>query len=267
MFGHEWNMIMKDRRTKLIFLFMIGLVVFDLYRQYDSWFFEMGYLGKWEYASVEDILHPAEAAFLSATTIGHIAQMLYLWFLPVYLLLMYCDKAIAETKSGYFNVLILKVGKKKVLRTKYKFAFLLGFLTTFSSLMINYIATIILFGGGKEQGLEVSSYPDHIIFTLSMQHPYTSYFIYILVVAVLAGGCAMICMGLSFMIYQYRYLYLASFLIWYLQIIAPCSLDYVMQPFIEYDIEYMIPAILVFMMIWCSVVLIGYVYRMKKDEL
>ena len=87
-----------------------------------------------------------------------------------------------------------------------------------------------------------------------------------MIVSILGGGCAMICTGLSLVVKQYRYLYVIAFLIWYIQIIAPKSLTYVMQPFIEYDWQYVLPAIAIFVVIWWIVVCCGYFYRMKKDE-
>ena len=39
-----------------------------------------------------------------------------------------------------------------------------------------------------------------------------------------------------------------------------------MQPFIEYDWQYVLPAIAIFVVIWWIVVCCGYFYRMKKDE-
>lgn len=270
MLKHEFDMLKKDKKAILVFLILLGVVLFDLYRQYVAEFIDMGFMGRWDYPAkwIKWLDHPANASFLSSSLEGHISQMLYLWILPVYLLLIYCDKSIAESRSGYFAVMMIKQGKKKFLKTKFQFSFLMGFAVVFFTLFLNYILAIVFFWGGPDfDGLELAYFPTHVVFTFSMKYPYVAYFLYIIAVSILSGGCAMICTGLSFIFTQYRYLYLASFLLWYMQIIAPNSLTYVMQPFIEYDLPYMLPALGVFAVICVVAVSAGYVYRMRKDEL
>lgn len=56
--------------------------------------------------------HPAYAFFLSGTSVGHASQMILLWFLPLYFLLLCADDSIQDYKTGYHYILISKVGRK-----------------------------------------------------------------------------------------------------------------------------------------------------------
>ena len=38
------------------------------------------------------LYHPSEAAFLSGASHGHITQMLLIWLMPIYILLIYGDR-------------------------------------------------------------------------------------------------------------------------------------------------------------------------------
>lgn len=266
MLKHEIYLIKHNKRAWIVFGFLLFLVLSDLTKIYWMNFTAYGYVWKTDYKNLASMMHPAKGAFLSAVTEGHINQMMYKWLLPIYLLLIYCDKTIEEIRSGYFSVMMLREGKKQFLKSKYKCAFVMGFMIVFLTLFINFILSIIMLHGGKDMGMDISYFPTHPIFVFSLKYPYIAYSIYIMIVSILGGGCAMICTGLSLVVKQYRYLYVISFLIWYIQIIAPKSLTYVMQPFIEYDWQYVLPAIAIFVVIWWIVVCCGYFYRMKKDE-
>ena len=265
MFRHEFMLIRKNKKTKIIISFLLLLVIADLIL---AWYQNIGIQYPVKVTDPDNIIHPAFASFLSASTEGHITQMLYLWLLPIHLLLIYCDLPVSERQSGYTSLLYTKLEKRNCLKIRLIFSFLFSFFIVFVTLVINYIGCILIFWTGTDfRGGRLDDYPDHLVYTFSMKHPYSAYFLYIVMTAFIAGGCGMICMGLSFVIKQYKFLYLFGFLLWYLQITGPCSLTYVFQPFIEYDLNYMIPAFLIFFVFWWGITLFGYYYRVKKDEI
>lgn len=267
MLRHEIGIMRKNKRAILIILFLLCLVLLDAVKVYQMNFIWFGYIWRSDYQNIANLMHPASGAFLSSVTEGHIYQMMYEWLLPVYLLLIYSDKTIEETRSGYFSLMMMKQGKQKFLKTKFLCAFIIGFMIVFVTLCINYFILIVILHGGQDfQGMLSGDFPTHFIFTFSMKYPYVTYFLYICTSSILAGGCAMICTSLSMIFTQYRYLYLAAFLVWYLQITAKNSLTYITQPFIEYDWQYVLPALGRFIIIWWIIVLAGYFYRMRKDE-
>lgn len=265
MLKRELELVLKNKKTKIILLFLFLLTMADLGL---AWWQCFGLWLPVKLTKPTMIWHPAIGAFLSASTEGHITQMLYLWILPLYFLILYCDLPLLECQKGYHNILYTKTQKKQYLKIRLGSSFAFCFVIVFATLVINYILAIILFWGGKNfRGNSITDYPDHIIYTISMKNPYIIYMVYIIVAAIIAGGCGMVCMSLSFVMKQYKYLYLLCFLLWYLQIIAPNSLTYVIQPFIEYDIDYILPAAVVFLVIWWGIVIFSYRYRVRKDEI
>lgn len=265
MLKRELELVLKNRKTKIIVPFLFLLTMADLGL---AWWQCFGLWLPVKLTKPAMIWHPAIGAFLSASTEGHITQMLYLWILPLYFLILYCDLPLLEYQKGYHNILYTKTQKKKYLKIRLGCSFVFSFVIVFGMLLINYIGAIILFRGGENfRGNSIADYPDHLIYTTSMKNPYIAYMGYIIVAAITAGGCGMVCMGLAFVMKQYKYLYLLCFLLWYLQIIAPNSLTYMIQPFIEYDIDYILPTAVVFLIIWWGTVIFSYQYRVRKDEI
>lgn len=232
---------------------------------FDYWLHPEAYGGK---LSKENLLHPAFASFLSGTSQGHVAQMLLIWILPLYLLLIYSDFYILEKKIGYSNIVFSKVSRNILLKTRFLLSFFLPFIIILSSLLLNFVLSLIVFKGGQSfMGLEM--YPDHngILLSLSLKHPNITYTIYLLVFSTLAGCCGLLCSALSLLLPNYKYVYPTSFFIWIIQIMLPNSLTYLMQPFIEYGFEEIIPASILFISIVFIFSLLAWRYKVKFDEL
>jgi ABC-type transport system involved in multi-copper enzyme maturation permease subunit len=268
MVKYELKVIFKDKKFYMILLLFVVLMMYDLSLNHWNYFEAIDFHSRRDYTNLLQLGHPAHVSYLSATSMGHIAQMIIEWLLPIYILYIYGDHIIHERKSGYYNLLLLKSGKKRVIISKYIIAFFIGFIVMLIPLILNYIVSIFFFYGGKDfYGATLADFPDHLVFAFSMKHPYIAYSIYIIVMSIISGGISMFSIGLSCFLRQYRYLYLGCFLIWYLQIIAPNSITYVTQPFIEYDLPYIIPAILCFLGISAFITVAGYIYSLKRDEI
>jgi hypothetical protein len=232
---------------------------------FDYWLHPEAYGGK---LSRENLLHPAYASFLSGTSQGHVAQMLLIWILPLYILLIYSDFYILEKKIGYSHITYTKCSRSELLKARFFLSFFLPFIILLFSLLLNFVLSLIIFNGGQNfMGLEM--YPDHnvTLLTLSLKHPYIAYIIYLFVFAILAGCCGLMCTALSLLFPHYKYVYPAAFFIWILQIMLPNSLTYLMQPFIEYGFREIIPAGILFVAIVFIFLLSAWQYKVKFDEL
>ena len=220
--------------------------------------------------SKSSIRVPALGAFLSGYSEGHIAQMLLIWILPIYLMLIYCDSPIQEKKLGYSSILVSKEKRKKIVSTKFLTSFLFAFVSMGVSLSINFLLANILFVGGTDFfGLEVGVKAGvfHSFMTFSIQHPVSVYMGYIFMVSLIAGGYSVFCTAVSMICPNHKLAYAIVFFVWIIQIISKYSLTYAMQPFIEYGPSCFIPAILIFLCIVLAGMVGSYVYKVKCDEI
>lgn len=92
--------------------------------------------------------YPLYVTFLSCYSQGHIFQMIYLCFLPLYLLVIVGEECIVDYITGYKNILICKMGKNKYILQKMKSAFIVSFTIVFVGLGLNLILSQIVFNGG-----------------------------------------------------------------------------------------------------------------------
>lgn len=266
----EVHRILVNRKSKF-FIFLIFIIpCIDLLSNCYTYFYDFlihpeAYGGE---VPKENILHPSKASFLSGTSQGHVAQMLLIWVLPLYLLIIYSDFHIQEKKIGYSNILLTKLSRKQFLSTRFFLSFFLPFIIILISLVINFALSIIVFHGGQSfQGMESFSDTNQSLLTVSLNNPYLVYIVYILIFSLIAGGCGIICTSLSFLFTKYKYVYSIAFFIWIIQIILPNSLTYLMQPFIEYGFDKIIPASSFFIFIVIVLFLSAWFYKVKFDEI
>lgn len=55
---------------------------------------------------------PVYAIFQSAELTQGLLHSIFFWFLPLFLLLIVADDTLADIKTGYYNILVLKAGRK-----------------------------------------------------------------------------------------------------------------------------------------------------------
>ncbi|AJO21846.1 hypothetical protein KIY57_12855 [Heyndrickxia coagulans] len=70
---------------------------------------------------------PAFAFFLTGSSRAHGAQIVLIWFLPIYFLIAFSDDAILDYKLGYRNVVVNKIGIKKYCSEKILYKMNLSF--------------------------------------------------------------------------------------------------------------------------------------------
>ncbi|MCR8872002.1 hypothetical protein MRBLBA21_005031 [Peribacillus frigoritolerans] len=211
--------------------------------------------------------HPAFAFFLSGSTRGHAAQMILLWFLPLYFLLLGADDAIQDYHTGYRYILISKVGRWKYCLEKLQTSFFVSFSTMLSSLLVNFILVFLLFNGGTfKKGLNGINSTDNLLFTISMNHPYVAVLGFSLVCCVMAGFSGLIGSSVSLFFLDRKYAYTASFFIWFLLVLRPSSIMYLFQPFTEYDFNILVPILSTSLIIFLIIPVLIIIYEAKYNE-
>ena len=98
---YQLRRILSERKTKIMMIVMLivpSLEILQIFQNHWKYGFELPY--------------PMYATFLSLYSRAHVLQSLYLWFLPMYLLILVGEECIEDFKIGNKNILICKLGKK-----------------------------------------------------------------------------------------------------------------------------------------------------------
>ena len=111
--------------------------------------------------------------------IGHIFQGLYLWLIPLYCLVISSNDCLMDQERGYDNILISRIGKRKMLYRLLIKNFILLSVLVFLSLSLNLLCVHLMFRGGKYNPSEISALNNFTIFWNN--HPLLNNFVHILI--------------------------------------------------------------------------------------
>ncbi|WP_297989711.1 MULTISPECIES: DUF2705 family protein [Anoxybacillus] len=253
-FSHMYR-ILKNKRSWLSFCIVLCIP-----------FFEIAQLIMYQRNSNE-VFHPAFAFFLTGSSIGHAPQIMLIWFLPIYFLMLVADDPIQDYQTGYRYVLISKIGKKKYIFHKMFISFILSFFTMCIALVVNFIFVSIIFSGGTfTKGVMELNIEGNALFQFSVNHPYAAIFIFSFVSCFMAGLAGLLGSSMSLFFLDRKYAYAASFFIWFLMILKRNSIVYLFQPFTEYGLDVLIPTILLAWFIFLVISTFVFVYEVKYNE-
>lgn len=224
---------------KKIFMIMLFLIIpsIEVFQfLYDNLIYNLG------------LPYPLYATFLSLYSRGHILQSLYLWFLPLYILIIVGDDSIEDFYTGYKNILITKSGKANYIKSKLQAGFIIPFLLVIFSLTLNLILVQIICingtnsqYGGKYMIYDSSLMPETKLFELSYTHPLLTNIIYILITALFAGLIGMVGVTLAIVLHNRKVVYSITFALWFFPILFKNSFMLVFQPFMEYGFNTVVP--------------------------
>ena len=191
---------------------------------------------------------PLYATFLSLYSRIHILQSIYLWFLPLYFLLIIGEDCIEDFRTGYKNILICKIGKTNYIKNKLKSGFLIPFFILSCGLFLNLILVQIACHGGTEQLIygkymiyDAFQMPETLLFKLSYTHPLLTNIIYNFFTASFAGLIGIVGTSLSIVLHDRKLVYAITFALWFIPILFKHSFMLIFQPFSEYGFNVILP--------------------------
>ncbi len=198
-------------------------------------------------------------------------QIIFLFLLPVLLLGINGDSYIFQKRSGYINLLITRMSKKKFIKIRLIKSFTMSFLIMFAAIAVNFIVVNILFYKGQSfQGYEyiTSGTAEQLIGIWQVSHPYIAYFISSVICSFLVGMLGVMFTIIVYIFPKYIISYPVCYAIWYLliQLKKGIYIFFRQYSFTESigDYIYMGTAFLITFIIVC---IAGFfTYRVRKNE-
>lgn len=218
-------------------------------------------------ADYYDGLYLANAFYLSASTLGHVTQIILLWFLPLYLLVICSDDPIQDKKTGVRDIWISKSGKKNYFFVKITTSFIVSFSVIFLTLAINFLINSLFFDMAGFSS--VNNYDGVLGETLlkkQVESPYLSIFLFSLVTSFFAGliGAAGTCF--SILTYDKKITYPVTFAFWFILIANKGSVMLLFQPFAEYGLETLVPIFFTSIIAFLILYILTYLHEVKINE-
>lgn len=189
-------------------------------------------------------ISPDYITFLAGGTGSFFFHMLLLWFMPIVLMLLFCDDCIEDYITGNKNILITKFGRKRYYTANVFKGFMLSFLFFLTMLLINWsYAKIIANGATDNQFVSMLPYmKSNGWFMYSYNHPDFINGMYIIGTSVLAGIVGGSCSAIALVIHNRKLAYPISFIPWFIAFKMRNSITMSIQPFTEYSAKQGAPA-------------------------
>lgn len=204
---------------------------------------------------------PYCAFILVGYSLFQIPQRVFEWFLPVYLLIIVADNAAADYRAGYYNVMIVKCGKKRYFLDKLRTSFVVSFGVVLVSLLINLLLVNIAFWGGTDELMTIDSqWPDFT--NLCLQNPILTDILYSVWFSFMAGLCGMLGAALTFFFKNRKLSYIASFGLWMVLVAQKKSLALIWQPYTEYPLITLLGISAIFIILYIGLIVIISIYEL-----
>ncbi len=204
--------------------------------------------------------------FLSGAGRGHLFQVIYLWLLPLYLLITIGDDSCTDEKIGYKYMLMSRVGRKKYLQEKWKSSFFIASVLMFIALLCNVIFVYIAFHTRCSDIylLENMEGTTEALQDIYMKLPLLSYFVYIVLASFISGLLGMLGAIVSTTFRDKKYSYAITFLVWLIFIVMDDSIMLVLQPYIEYPLNTLLSILSKFILVCCLSLAGAVIYEKKR---
>ena len=216
---------------------------------------------------VDESFDPNFAFFLMGSSKSHMFQIIYLWFLPIYLLLITADCPIEDEVTGYKNIIISKISRKAYIKNKFMQSFILCFVIFLVAMSVNLLLCHIVFYGGEWHSYLLMDDSNNKLLTFGIQHTIILNVIYIFITSLLTGLCGMMATSLSIFFKNKKYTYTSAFFIWYILLLGENSIMLGYQPIHEYPLNIIFIIYIRTILIFTLIPLIIYFYEVKYVEL
>lgn len=216
------------------------------------------------------VFHPAFAIFQSSELTQGMLHSLYFWFLPMFLLLLAADDALTDRRTGYYNVVVLKIGRKRYFIEKILTSFLVSFAVIVLGLLLNFFIVHIVFHGGHySQALELALDMDsemNPMFAWSVAHPYRTDAIFIFLAGLISGTAGAMGAACSLFFKDRKITYIVTFVLWQIFGLQDLSLFIIFQPYTEYMLQEYIQIFVCFFVTYMGSVALILWNEMSKKE-
>lgn len=235
MFRSHMFRIRKNRLSMTIFILLLLLPSLEIIQYYIEQYQIIKVGGSFRFPI------PVYAIFQSLELTRGLLHSVFFWFLPIFLLLILADDSLTDLQTGYYNILLLKVGRKKYCLEKIMTSFVVSFFMVMCALFINFVLVHIIFHGGTSSHiLDMASdmvYDMNPMLYWTIRHPYITDFLFIFLAGVISGIAG--AMGAAFALFfkDRKTTYIATFAFWEILGIQNLSIFLIFQPYSEYLLQ------------------------------
>lgn len=215
--------------------------------------------------------HPAFVSLLANNNNVHYGSI-FVWLMPIFLIMSYCDKYNIERKRGMNSIYLSKLSRKKIYFSRLSVSFINAVCITTIPLVINLLINMVFMHGnigcfGQEDWtLEMAG----AFYYYSSQYPYITWLVFDFMAVIIFGFLGVMCQGFSIALRDNRLAYVICFAVWMIFFSSDSiMLDYILGPFKdEFNLAMFIQAwVQLLIPVFIGAALGYFVSVVKKDEI
>lgn len=235
MFRSHILRIRKNRLSMIVFILLLLLPSLEIVQYYIEQYRTIKLGGSFRFPI------PVYAIFQSAELTQGLLHSIFFWFLPIFLLLIIADDTLTDLQTGYYYILLLKVGRKKYCLEKVMTSFVVSFSLVIGALLINFVLVHIIFHGGTSSYiLDMASDMDYDMNPMlywTIRHPYITDIIFIFLAGVISGIAGATGAAFALFFKDRKITYITTFVLWEILGIQNLSIFLILQPYSEYLLQ------------------------------
>lgn len=202
--------------------------------------------------------------FLVGRSEGHVAQMILLWLLPIWLFIILARPLVAKRKETFVTSEITRTTRRQYWRNYMCFSFVVGFGIMLIGLIINFIFVWAIWHGGTDERFQNFDFLSG--FNLwQWQHPYVNNFMYMLLASVISGATAQLVINMCFVFKKAVPALSVTFAIWMVLWLSGIGLPSLMQTQTTVDIVGYIASVILVVVVFTTSAFLGYCQVVKRD--
>lgn len=214
--------------------------------------------------------HPAFMSLLSGQS-ALVFYALFVWLLPVSVILLYCGRFNQESKIHMNYIYIIKTSRKKFFFSKLACSFVVSVVYFGIPLIMNLLISVLFLHGNTSfcdmEKMTASELGSEFLY-YCVQHPYVGWLFYFLVAMVVFGLAGIMAQSLAIITSDMKLALCTSFAIWITMFSVRYDLTMAIQPYCEYGVEFAFKALSIYVPIVVIVSVAAYVFAVvKKDVL
>lgn len=213
---------------------------------------------------------PDHAFFLTCNSnyLSFLTQYLFLWFMPLYGLILTCDDCIENRQLKYDDMIISRIGKKKYIYTHMAKSFLYMFFLTMMALLLNLLLCHILFQHGTFNTYGEDFNTD-LFYQWEKNYPLLANLLFTMITSFFSGLIAVVGVMSSMLLKSKKMIYGITMMMWIVPTLQEKNLMLLFQPHSEYVLDTLIPIGLKTAMIYIVYIALVYgkeiIFEKKMD--
>lgn len=195
----------------------------------------------------------------------HIIHRIYMWFMPLYLIIIFSEPGIEDAETHMANCLVCRTGRIAYVVNNLRNSFAGAFSLIMAAMLINIALCCVIFRDGTFLGIDPEDSPENALYVFSNANPFVANLVFAAVTAFVSALICTVGTAISLAVPDRKIVYGFSLLMWFVPLASKKSLMLIFQPFSEYGLGDLIPLFAVVTIAYMLIIAAAVFWRFRYE--